>query len=75
MDGQGCRGCSLWEHRALWALGECCVLFTEPPAPAKALPHAGLVAANPLSLKAQASESQRWGEDSALIIKSPSKKS
>lgn len=58
MDGQGC---SLWDHRDVWALGGCCVLFPEPAAPAKALPHAGLVAANPLSLKAEASESQHWG--------------
>lgn len=48
---------------------------TEPPAQAKALPHTGLAAADPLSPKAEASESQCWEEDSALIIKSSSKRS
>lgn len=78
MDGQGCCVCSLWEHRAVWALGvggNAVPCSTEPPAGAKALPHAGLAAAKLLSLKAEASESQCWGEGSALIIKSPSKKS
>lgn len=36
---------------------------------------AGLAVARPLSLRAEESESQCWGEHRALIIKSPSKKS
>lgn len=78
MDRQGCLVCCLWEHRAVGALGvggNAVPCSAEPPAGAKALPHAGLAAAKPLSLKAEESESQCWGEDSALIIKSPSKKS
>lgn len=68
MGEQGCPGCSLWEHRAVWALGKG---GNAVPCP---LNH-GLQPNAGLSLKAETSESQCWGQDGALIIKSPSKKS